>query len=279
VNAVFVALAALALTACGGPGPRREVATPVAAQEAPAAAGAPEPAPAAEVVPEPSRAARPPSGLLRLPVPGFDDATVSFAPRAPLPLPLMVVAHGAGNTPDGMCDTFRAVVGDRAVLLCPAGPRVARGEEGRYYPDHFALEKIVLASVDALVAKYPAAVDAANAVYSGYSQGATMGALMISGHGDRFPRLLLVEGGVEGWTLSRAKQFQAAGGRRALFACGTPHCEKHARAVSDILQKAGVEATVVADVHAGHTYGGTVAEAVHGAFDALVAGDPRFAAR
>jgi predicted esterase len=117
-------------------------------------------------------------------------------------------------------------------------------------------------------------VDATSAVYSGYSQGATMGALMIPAHGKEFPLLALVEGGVEGWTVARAKQYRNAGGRRALFACGTAHCQKHAGKVGETLRKAGVEAKVVYGEGAGHTYGDKVAYALAESFDWLVRDDP-----
>lgn len=202
---------------------------------------------------------------------------MSFPETAPLPAPLMVVTHGAGNTPESMCDVFRLVVGDRLVLLCPAGPRIRAGEEGRYYPDHFALEKIVFASVAAVTEAFPGQVDGNGAIYSGYSQGATMGALMIPAHGKDFPLLALVEGGVEGWTPARARQYAGGGGQRVLFACGTPHCRKHAEKVGETLRKAGLEAQVVYAEGEGHTYGGRVAYATARAFDWLVGNDPRYA--
>jgi predicted esterase len=205
-----------------------------------------------------------------MPVAGYQDAIVSFPPHAPLPAPVMVVTHGAGNTPESMCEVFRLIVGDRLVLLCPAGPRISAGDDGRYYPDHFALEKIVFASLAALREAFPRQVDATSAIYSGYSQGATMGALMIPAHGREFPLLALVEGGVEGWTAARAKKYRDSGGRRALFACGTPHCQKHAEQVAATLRKAGVEAKVVAAPGEGHTYGGEVARLVAESFDWLV---------
>jgi predicted esterase len=189
----------------------------------------------------------------------------------------MIVAHGAGNSAVEMCVMFRRIVGNGVALLCPAGPRVRAGEEGRYFPDHHALEKIVVASVAALASACGGRVDPAGAVYSGYSQGATMGALMIPAHGGEFPRLALVEGGVEGWTLARARQYHDGGGRRVVYACGTPHCRTHAEGVSGTMRKAGLDVRVVADVHAGHTYGGTVASALQETFAWLVTDDPRFA--
>jgi predicted esterase len=188
------------------------------------------------------------------------------------------VAHGAGDTPDALCGTFRDLVGDRGVILCPAGPRIAWNAEGRYFPDHFALERIVLASLEALAAAYPGAVDRASVVYGGYSQGATMGALMLPSHGAELPRLLLVEGGFDEWTVARAAAFHEGGGRRVLFACGREQCRAHAEHAATWLRSGGVEARVVARVGSGHTYGGAVAEAVRSAFTWLVEGDSRWEA-
>jgi predicted esterase len=230
-------------------------------------------APAPELAKEPER---PPPGNLRMPVKGQDDAIVSFPSRAPLPLPVMIVTHGAGNTPDSMCEVFRAIVGDRIVLVCPAGPRIRAGEEGRYYPDHHALEKIVIGAHTEVGHAFPRQVIEVPAVYAGYSQGATMGALMIPENATEYPLLLLVEGGVEGWTLARAKKYRDSGGRRVLFACGTPHCQKHAEKVADTMRKAGLEAKVVTAPGEGHTCGGKVAEAVAASFDWLVQDDARF---
>ena len=216
-----------------------------------------------------------PQGVVSLEVPGFDAAVVSF-PSAARTAPVLVVTHGAGDTPGALCDVWRGVLGDRGVLLCPAGPRIAWNAEGRYYPDHLALERIVLASIDALGKAFPGSVDLARITYAGYSQGAMMGALMIAAHGKEFPYLALVEGGFNEWSVVRAAAFREGGGRRVLFACGRQACKEAAERAAAWLRRAGVEARVVSSVGAGHTYGGGVARAVHGAFGWLVADDPRW---
>jgi len=210
---------------------------------------------------------------VRLEVPGFEPAVVSRPSHPGAGALVVVAAHGAGDSPDGQCEAWREVLGDRGIILCPAGPREAVGSEGRYFPDHFALEKIVFASIDAFRRSFPEATKDAQVVYAGYSQGATMGALMIVSHGDTCPRLALVEGGFDGWTLARARQFEHSGGKRVLFVCGTGHCRKHAEASAATLRRAGVAARAVSDLSGSHTYGGAVARALKDSVDWLLSNE------
>jgi pimeloyl-ACP methyl ester carboxylesterase len=151
--------------------------------------------------------------------------------------------------------------------------------EGRYFPDHYALEKIVLATFAALVAKYPERVDTARVIYAGYSQGGTMGALAIAPHADVFSRLVLVEGGFDAWTLDRATHFHDLGGERVLMLCGRERCRSAAEQSAAVLRRAGVEARVESRVGAGHTYAGAVGEALVASFGWVTDHDPRWEAR
>jgi predicted esterase len=207
-----------------------------------------------------------------LDVPGFDAAVISLPEGNPSLQPVLIAAHGAGDNPAWQCESWRDFLGRRAVILCPAGPRVAARSDARYFPDHFALEKIVFASLDALRAAMPDPSRAARVVYAGYSQGATMGALMLVSHGDTCPRLALIEGGFDGWTLGRAEKFKHSGGERVLFVCGTAHCRKHAEASRQTLERAGVPSRVVADLSAGHNYGRAMARVLGESFPWLVDG-------
>jgi predicted esterase len=208
-----------------------------------------------------------------LDIPGFDAAIVSFPSGDASREPILVAAHGAGDNPVWQCETWREILGDRGIILCLSGPREMPRNDARYFPDHFALEKMAFASLEALRGALPESSQTRRVVYAGYSQGATMGALMIVTHGDACPRLVLVEGGFDGWTLVRAENFRRSGGERVLFACGTGHCRKRAEASAQTLVKAGVDARVVADLSGGHNYGGAVAHAVKESFAWLVEGD------
>jgi pimeloyl-ACP methyl ester carboxylesterase len=186
---------------------------------------------------------------------------------------VLVAAHGAGDNPAWQCETWREILGDRAIILCLSGPREMPRSDARYFPDHFALEKIAFASLDALRRALPEPSRTRRVVYTGYSQGATMGALMIVSHGDSCPRLVLVEGGYDGWSFARAEKFKRSGGERVLFVCGTGHCRKRADASAQALVKAGVTSRVVANLSGGHSYGGPIAQTVKESFAWLVEDD------
>lgn len=215
-----------------------------------------------------------PEPFVELKVPDLEPSVVSFPASAPFPQPVLISAHGAGDSAREMCEFWRAVLGDRGIVLCPAGPRMRAHEEGRYYPDHHALERITFAAVRALAETYAREADMQRIVYTGYSQGATMGALMIPEHGAECPRLILVEGGFDDWTTARALTFKKAGGNRVLFACGRQACKTGADRSAAWLKSAGVPARVVSRVGAGHTI--AVIDAAMPEFDWLVEGDPRW---
>lgn len=207
--------------------------------------------------------------LAKLPlvVPGFGDAIVV----APLDLgsgkPLLVAAHGAGDAPDWQCEHWAGVTKGRFVVLCPRGLSLGRDSGGYYFPDHFALEREVLAGVDALKqALGPRLLDEGG-VYTGYSQGATMGALMIVNHGRRFPHLLLMEGGSGDWTFSRARRYRDTGGKSVAIVCGTGPCARRAKASAAVLQKVGLRARAAYAEGAGHVYDGEVGEQSRALFD------------
>jgi pimeloyl-ACP methyl ester carboxylesterase len=218
----------------------------------------------------------PEAGLYSLPVEGFEPALVSVPEPRGAREPVLVAVHGAGDGPEWECRAWREFLGERGVILCPAGKPLGGNYGGHYHPDHFALEKLVVASVAALESAFGDALADGPMVYAAYSQGATMGALMIVGHADRFSRLILVEGGFSEWNVARGVEFRKGGGQRVLFACGTNHCRKKAERSVEWLQKAGLESRLETDVRAGHTYGGQVGVLLSRTFDWVVSGDDRW---
>ena len=86
---------------------------------------------------------------------------------------------------------------------------------GFYYRDHHALAAELRAALAALDRRFGARVDHAGAVYAGFSQGATMGALALPEFG--FTSAMLVEGGTDDWTVTHARAFHDAGGERVVF--------------------------------------------------------------
>jgi predicted esterase len=224
-----------------------------------------------------------PSPLVQLVVPGYAEAVVSVPLGATVPRPLVVATHGAGDRAEYHCELWRRIVGERAFVLCPQGrrtdERVAPADAGYYYPDHFALEKEVKAAIASLRERYGAQLDAEQALYTGFSQGAIHGALVIALNPGMFPRAALVEGGngfFNEWSASAARKYSAGGGKRVLFACGSPACVRTAERCAGYLKKAGVEARVVHAQGAGHSYGPAMEAELRATFEWLVADDPRF---
>jgi pimeloyl-ACP methyl ester carboxylesterase len=230
----------------------------------------PAPEPAGETIPD----ELPP--LVVLEVPGFASAVLAV-PAARGPRPVLIGAHGAGDSPEWQCEVWRRIVGHRGFVLCPRGTPISYKQDyGYYYKNHLELEKEVLAALDALGKSYPERADTHGVVYTGYSQGATFGALMVVGHAARFPRLILIEGGFNQWPLAVARRYAKNGGARVLFACGGRGCNARAQKSAEILRKADVVARAEYIEHGGHTYAGAVGERVAQSFDWLVEGDVRW---
>jgi predicted esterase len=133
---------------------------------------------------------------------------------------------------------------------------------GYYYPDHIALGRELSGAHAALREHYADRLFMNQAVYAGYSQGASMGALAVAEHGDWFPRLLLIEGGFDAWSGALAKQYARTGGKRVLFICGTEHCQKRAQQSVIVLRHSGVGSELLYARGAGHRPDGPVAEKV-----------------
>lgn len=216
--------------------------------------------------------------LARLPVPGFSDAVVSIPGDTSEPRPLFIMAHGAGGGPEFHCEMWRRILDNKSFVLCPRGDAIDHRDEnqGYYYKNHIALEKEFVAAVAAMQDQFGDRLDLERAIYAGYSQGATMGSLMIPAHGERFSRLLLIEGGFSEWNLKSGRTFKAAGGERVLFACGTRHCYEKAKRSAAHLESAGVATRVEHAAGAGHTFLGEVRERVLAALGWLFDDDERF---
>jgi predicted esterase len=199
-----------------------------------------------------------PRGPLELEVPEFGPAVVVPPNANARPAPILVAAHGAGDSPEWQCEHWGPIVRGRYFVLCPRGASLGGG--GYYYANHFALERELLAALDAVERSYGSWVRPDGGVYTGYSQGATMGALMVIEHGAKFPYLVLVEGGTAEWSASRAKRYAKSGGKSVALVCGGSGCMKRAQASAKILERAGLRARVEHAEGGGHTYVGVVGE-------------------
>jgi len=208
-----------------------------------------------------------PRGMLRaLEVSGFLPA-VFFVPAGNAPARLVVATHGAGGAPEWECEYWRQLTGDSAFVLSLRGKSMGGGSY--YYPNHHELEAELNAAVRAARAAEPRILPDSG-IYSGYSQGASMGTVMLARHGATFPYLVLIEG-FELWNIPRAKAFAKSGGKRVLLACGTPQCNSVGEESVRWLKKAGVDARLEYAEGGGHTPAGLVMERVAAALPWLLA--------
>ncbi|MCU0656557.1 MAG: hypothetical protein MUF64_15290 [Polyangiaceae bacterium] len=195
-----------------------------------------------------------------VPLPGFEPVIVAVPPGDDKK-PLFVVAHGYSDLPRWQCAWWQQRVGSEAWVVCPRGIPVqalAPGQVGYQFSSPSAMEAEILAAIGAVRARYAPRVDAASPVFAGFSQGAIFGAeLAAKGH---FRRMILVEGGVGGWTAAHAQAFRSAGGERVLFACGQPGCAAWAQRSVETLVEAGVAARTVSAFGGGHRYRDTPLE-------------------
>lgn len=245
-----------------------------------------EPAAPPAVLPAPSASAPPPpppvlqgERLQRLQVPGYGPATVVVPVGATTPRPVVVVTHGNFDHPDFQCKAWAPIVRGRAFVLCPRG--VARRDSPSRDDIRFeyaslpALEKELEASLSALRSAFPDHVDSGPMVLAGFSLGALMNVFLAAKQPERFPRLVLIEGG-DGWQQKTARSFQQGGGQRILFACGLPNCESAAKGAASTLRKAGVEVDLVRGSNTAHTYHGDVWKKYASRFSWLIEGDSRW---
>ena len=172
-----------------------------------------------------------PRGLTEVPIDGFLPALVSWPETNQWPQPVLVAAHGAGDSAESQCELWRELLGARGVIVCLRGRAIRKGspQHGYYYPDHLALERELLAALESMGQRHAEHADARRLIYAGYSQGAQMGLLMLLGRGALAPRLLLIEGGSGDWTEKRAATFAKSGGERVALVCGTPGCHANAQ--------------------------------------------------
>lgn len=186
---------------------------------------------------------------------------VLVMPAQPTPMPLIVGAHGAGGSPEWDCDWLTSVLEVPAVVLCLRGIPMGRDGNSFYYPEHHSLGRWLAASRGYVNQAHGTRLNATS-VYVAYSQGATMGALALQTAPTPIPNLLLIEGGVDGWTTQRSRAFAHAGGRRVYFACGTQSCNTKAKAAAIRLEAAHVDVQVHHAEGAGHTPLGEVSDLV-----------------
>lgn len=211
------------------------------------------------------------STALALDVPGFLPARL-VVPSGTDARPLVVAAHGAGGAPEWDCE-YWARLTERAFVLCPRG--TAMGAGSYYFKHHHALAAEVEAAVAAARQGFPRILPTAG-VYAGFSQGASMGALMIARYAEQFPYVVLVEGFTQ-WNIALGRRFAGQGGQGVLFVCGTRDCATKAEASTLALQRANVRSKSAYAEGSGHTASGRVMEHVAQQLPWLLSNDPAWA--
>jgi poly(3-hydroxybutyrate) depolymerase len=203
-------------------------------------------------------------------VEGFLPATL-YVPGGPGPHPLVVTAHGAHGDPEGSCRYWCHLTEGGALVLSLRGRRTDNTRpSGYYYPDHHALDAELRAAMSALRARVEFSIDASRSLYSGFSQGAIMAALVLPDHAGDFPRVAFIEGGFQYWSRASVTRFAKNGGQRVLFACGTEWCRRGSDEIARWLRSAGVDARLEHAPGAGHTPEGGVRERVKAALPWLL---------
>jgi hypothetical protein len=207
--------------------------------------------------------------VMALDVPGFLPA-ILLVPGGSEPRPLVAAAHGAGGAPEWECEYWARLTQARAFVLCLRG--TAMGGGSFYYKNHYALRDELKAAERAARTAQPR-IAPSGGIYAGFSQGSSMGTLMIAERGEQFPYLVLIEGFTQ-WSVPLARTFAGKGGKRVLFACGTASCATTAQRSVSAIERAELEARAEHAVGAGHTPGGEVMRRVEQNLPWLLAGDP-----
>jgi predicted esterase len=274
------ALALMLLGACRQPTPTPSAAGSVRIQGVPSAAPGAASARSALVAaasPSTPRVALEPlaskSELSSLSVPGFRDAVVSMPVDTTQPQLVVFALHGNFDRPEWQCEVWRRVTKGAHWVLCPRGvPRrdIPKQLDRWEWGSVAATKAEMLAALAALRARYADHVAASPVVFSGFSLGAILGARLIQDPELDIGVAVLVEGGYQGWTPAKAKALKPRLSR-LLFACGQTECRNAYRyQLEQLFSKAGVAASMVADIRAGHTYDEPVASLVAAEWQSLL---------
>jgi dienelactone hydrolase len=214
-----------------------------------------------------------PKPLVVLAVPGFGDAVVSVPLGADGPRPIALALHGNFDRPEWQCEVWRRITGGEMFVLCPRGvPRRDVPKEMDRW-EWGSLQKTkaeLVAALDALRARYAGYVTSGPIVFTGFSLGAILGARLIHDQELNVGAAVLTEGGYQGWTASKARSL-TPGLRRLLLACGQSACRNAYRyQLEKLFDRAGLPASMVADVKAGHTYDDPVASLIQSEWPRIV---------
>lgn len=211
----------------------------------------------AEITAAQVHTASPLSALVGLPwmVPLSDDPKIQDLATLPLGAterrPVVVAVHGAGDRPDWACGGWRIGVESFAFVTCPMGSAMGGSRYG--WGSTRAIAVAVDRALEALRRRFPNHVGDGPMIYAGFSQGATLARPFLIENAQRFPLVVLAEGGY-GYVGDPgfSKEFRAAGGRRLMLLCGTSSCLATANRSKPVIERAGLEVIISGDPSAGH---------------------------
>jgi hypothetical protein len=225
---------------------------------------------------EPPPAEPPPPQPLA--VPGFPDAVVQPPDDAASVRPVAIVLHGLGGRPEPNCAAWANITQGAAFVVCPRGapdPAHSTYRDARYtLPGGDTLRRQLDATLRALTDRFPGRADASRPLLCGFSLGASEAAFLAQSDPARFPRIALLEGGVDAWQDWNVAQF-AHGGERVLFGCGSGWCTPSAEGSSSRIAQGGLDSRVVFE-GVGHTNAPLLQAAVRDALGWLLTGDARW---
>ncbi|MRG98521.1 hypothetical protein [Polyangium spumosum] len=247
------------------------------AEDPPSPAPTLPPPASSEPAPFASASALPPLGgdwLVRLPLPGFEDAVVAVPTGATSPRPILVGVHGSRDRAEWACGEFLGVTKGHPFILCPQGIAVRRGPEPVFgFASAGDLKREIDAGLEALRARFGRHVAEGPMIYGGFSRGAFFGVPILADEPSRFPVAVLGEGGQSSWTDERAARFARGGGKRVLFVCSTAACEAATPPALAKLKRAGVEAKMISAGHIGHIVDDRVVTLIRGSWSSWLVRD------
>ncbi len=214
-----------------------------------------------------SAAAHPPllraaGELVSLPVSGFGAATVSVPLGAAERRPVVVGVHGHGIRPEEACESWRRATYAFPFVLCPHGLPADAGPDAVVTlgsAKYTARE--IEAGLAALKARFGAHVAEEPVIFAGFSLGARLGVSIVAASPERYPLIVLGEGGYQQLTRRLIGQYAKAGIERILLVCSTDQCEISYEPVSKRLRNAGIESRIASSGGAVHRFRGEVVEA------------------
>jgi pimeloyl-ACP methyl ester carboxylesterase len=193
---------------------------------------------------------------MRMEIPGHGEAVI-VTPAAGGKMPLTVVLHGSWDRPEWMCDVFSRVSRGRSWVVCLRGTlRPEMPEDGPRWTFGKPVKTLteINAAIRTIRLHYGDRIAPGPPILAGFSKGAYQAAWLASRHPDRFPKLLLTEGGHSSMSRKAVKRFAKRGGKAVAWGCGTASCEKASKRACSRLRRAGVECELQTDLRYGHSY-------------------------